>query len=302
MKMQNIFETDDVKRLLTIDAHNSIFRTIAVAESETTKKGIIDLHYTYWKHLYLNMMLNQIKKFKAEKMVMAIDSKNVWRRDIYPAYKATRKANRDKSTIDFDKFFPVLEEYLKDLKEVFSPIIFAKIDRCEGDDIIAAIVQNDRKSQITIVSTDKDLNQLLKFKNVKQFDPIKKTYVQSLNPEVDLQKKIIMGDKGDNIPAIKARIGKVTAANIITEGTLDDLLNDIETGELVKNNLVRNTQLIDLSYIPKEIQTKVTDYINTYPTSPLDGKKLFDFAVKHRLPNLIDEIENIKNTVGVLNE
>lgn len=300
--MQNIFETDDVKRLLTIDAHNSIFRTIAVAESETTKKGIIDLHYTYWKHLYLNMMLNQIKKFKAEKMVMAIDSKNVWRRDIYPAYKATRKANRDKSTIDFDKFFPVLEEYLKDLKEVFSPIIFAKIDRCEGDDIIAAIVQNDRKSQITIVSTDKDLNQLLKFKNVKQFDPIKKTYVQSLNPEVDLQKKIIMGDKGDNIPAIKARIGKVTAANIITEGTLDDLLNDIETGELVKNNLVRNTQLIDLSYIPKEIQTKVTDYINTYPTSPLDGKKLFDFAVKHRLPNLIDEIENIKNTVGVLNE
>jgi len=299
--MQNIFETDDVKRLLTIDAHNSIFRTIAVAESETTKKGVIDLHYTYWKHLYLNMMLNQIKKFKAEKMVMAIDSKNVWRRDIFPAYKATRKANRDKSTIDFDKFFPVLEEYLKDLKEVFSPIIFAKIDRCEGDDIIAAIVQNDRKSQITIVSTDKDLNQLLKFKNVKQFDPIKKTYVQSLNPEVDLQKKIIMGDKGDNIPAIKARIGKVTAANIITEGTLDDLLNDIETGDIVKNNLVRNTQLIDLSYIPKEIQTKVTDYINTYPTSPLDGKKLFDFAVKHRLPNLIDEIENIKNTVGVLN-
>jgi len=299
--MQNIFETDDVKRLLTIDAHNSIFRTIAVAESETTKKGVIDLHYTYWKHLYLNMMLNQIKKFKAEKMVMAIDSKNVWRRDIFPAYKATRKANRDKSTIDFDKFFPVLEEYLKDLKEVFSPIIFAKIDRCEGDDIIAAIVQNDRKSQITIVSTDKDLNQLLKFKNVKQFDPIKKTYVQSLNPEVDLQKKIIMGDKGDNIPAIKARIGKVTAANIITEGTLDDLLNDMETGDIVKNNLVRNTQLIDLSYIPKEIQTKVTDYINTYPTSPLDGKKLFDFAVKHRLPNLIDEIENIKNTVGVLN-
>lgn len=298
---KNIFESDDVKRLLLIDAHNSIFRTIAVAESETTKKGILDLSYTYWKHLYLTMMLNQLKKFKAEKMVMAIDSKNVWRRDIYPLYKANRKANRDKSTIDFEKFFPVLEEYLTDLKDVFSPIIFAKIERCEGDDIIASIVQNDRQSQITMVSTDKDLNQLLKYKNVKQFDPIKKLFVQSLNPDVDLQKKIIMGDRGDNIPAIKSRIGKKTAASIITEGTLDDLLNDIDTGEDVQKNLVRNTQLIDLSYIPKDIQTKVTDFINSYPIKSIDGKNLFEFAVKHRLSNIIDDIQNIKNTVGALN-
>lgn len=297
---KNIFETDEKERLLLIDAHNSIFRTIAVADAETKKMGLEDDNFTYWKHLYLRMMLNQIKQFKPTRMIMAIDSKNVWRRDIYPLYKAHRKSNRDKSTIDFDKFFPVLETYFDDLKKTFTNICFAKIPRCEGDDIIASVAQSKPDSYITIVSTDKDLNQLLKYKNVKQFDPIKKMYVESLNPDVELQKKIIMGDKGDNIPAIKPRVGKKTAADIITNGTLDDLLKDETDGPLIQENLTRNTQLIDLSYIPESIQNETMTYINSYPHLPISGKQLFDFIITHRLSNLMDDMENIKKIVGVL--
>lgn len=50
--------------------------------------------------------------------------------------------------------------------------MYLKVDRCEGDDLIAVITKHYTDAKIEIISTDRDLNQLMKRKNVKQYEPV----------------------------------------------------------------------------------------------------------------------------------
>jgi hypothetical protein len=49
----------------------------------------------------------------------------------------------------FDKFFPIFNQFNKDLKDVFSTIHFMNVPRCEGDDIIAVLCKETFKDQVT---------------------------------------------------------------------------------------------------------------------------------------------------------
>ena len=67
------------------------------------------------RHMVLNSLRAHNKKFRKEygDMVIACDSKNVWRKQIFPNYKAGRKANREKSEHDWDYIFTLLGNYQK---------------------------------------------------------------------------------------------------------------------------------------------------------------------------------------------
>ena len=71
--------------------------------------------------------------------------------------------------------------------ENYSPYRCVRIEGCEADDVIAAIVEakND-PSPTVIVSPDKDFIQLQKYPNVKQFSNIQHTdninYSESMGP------------------------------------------------------------------------------------------------------------------------
>jgi len=313
-KLNKLIESDDSKKILVVDTYNLIFRTIHIAESQNKKFGLEDESFSYWKYLFVKSIFNMVKQFDPDTVVMATDTRNTWRKQYYSEYKAQRKAARDSSKIDFEKFFPILNEYLIDLKQTLTNIVFLDTEGCEGDDIIAAIAQNDRRSNIIIVSTDGDLHQLLKYKNVKQYDPMKKKYINSLNPVADLEIKILTGDRGDNIPGVVKKCGEVKAASILLNDKLNKLferedhekiLNEKEDkvdklfdGYKIKDiqeAYRRNRVLIDLSFIPKEIQEKIMDEFKEYPTSPLNTRKLLNVAVKHRLPTLIDTLQDVKN-------
>ena len=70
------------------------------------------------RHMVLNSLRAHNKKFRKEygEMVIACDSGNVWRKQIFPNYKAGRKANREKSEHDWDAIFNMLATIKNEIK------------------------------------------------------------------------------------------------------------------------------------------------------------------------------------------
>ena len=99
-------------------------------------------------------------------------------------------------------------------------IMFLRVDKCEGDDIVGVLTNEviPKTTKITAISNDKDFYQLMVNRNYKQYDPIKKKIIECLNPNKELEIKILTGDKSDNIPAIKYRVGVKTATKINEDG------------------------------------------------------------------------------------
>ena len=121
-------------------------------------------------------------------------------------------------------------------------------NRMEADDVIAWLTHTLTDHQITIVTVDQDMYQLIN-ENVNVYSPIKKININTHNfEEVTgtnrkdfLSYKALIGDKSDNIPGIP-KVGKKTALKILDKG--------IES-ELTPDNLLvykKNIELMDLSY------------------------------------------------------
>lgn len=289
--LMDLFDKDDqqimeIKKnpILLIDAHNLAYRTLFAAIFTNPEDN--DKFY-FWKHMFMNSLFNSILQFKPKKVIMAYDTKPTWRYSIYSEYKANRKEARDKAVVNFDKFFPIFNEFTAQIKEVFSKIYTLNIEKCEGDDIISVLSKNTFKTEeVIIISSDSDMHQLIT-QNIKQYDPMKKKMVDCLNPQKELDIKIITGDKGDNIPPIKKKVGLITAEKILNNG-LDNYLKESEE---IKANYIRNKTLIDLNYIPKEIQENIINSYNNYQLKNMESKKILDFFVQNKLMKLMQSWE-----------
>jgi len=106
----------------------------------------------------------------------------------------------------------------------------------EADDLIADyVVAAPATEQITVVSADSDLVQLLAYPNVQILDPTAGDQLQALvttesvvskygvSPEAYADWKALAGDSSDNIPGLP-EIGGVKAASLVTEhGSLESI-------------------------------------------------------------------------------
>jgi len=276
---------------LILDCHNFVFRVLFIALSHSKKfhEDINETGFAYWKYLFTKSMMTTIKQFSPSNVIIATDSSS-WRKDVYSLYKANRKVSRDASAVDFEKFFIIMEEFFNDMKNTITNISFLKIDKCEADDIIAILSKDVIKSNIVIVSTDKDLNQLLQYQNVKQYDPINKKYFNVTNPIQELNIKVLTGDAGDNVPGIMPKCGPVKAAKLINEGLIT-----VTTNSVLMANYTRNRQLIDFNFIPKEISESIKNEYDKYSYKPLDGRKLFNFFIKHKLSAMLEEVQELSD-------
>ena len=118
--------------------------------------------------LVRHMVLNSIRLYKGKfgkqygELVICCDDKNYWRKQIFPYYKAHRKSDREKSPLDWNKIFTVLNTIRDELKESF-PWRVLQIETAEADDIIGTlchrfgkILKADDDEPILILSGDKD--------------------------------------------------------------------------------------------------------------------------------------------------
>lgn len=254
------------------------------------------------RHMVLNSIRLNRQKFHKEfgEIVIACDDKNYWRKQVFPYYKANRKKARDNSELDWTAIFESLNRIREELKEFF-PYKVIQVDTAEADDIIATLCTNFGSEgplaigeKILILSGDKDFNQLQKYSNVQQYDPVRKKFIRADDPYKYLQEHIMKGDSGDGVPNFLSEdncfvVG--TRQKPLTQKKMDQWIGkkpEEFCDEYMLRNYKRNQQLVDLSYIPEDIRNAVMNQFNNQNNK--DRSKLFNYFIKHKLKNLLETI------------
>ena len=284
-----------------LDFSNIAYANVYVAFS----KDPLDVNFDYWKFLTTRTILKYVTMFNKQKFIIALDGKENWRKDVYSDYKGQRSAAKAESPIDWNKFFEVMEKFIEELADVFPTLILMKTPNAEADDIIATLTKqkSSEGSKVTIISRDKDFHQLQRYPGVTQWDPVKNVIVEVLNPKNDLLVKIMVGDKSDNIPQIFPRVGPATAAKIITSG-IEDYLE--EKGDLVREAFDRNKHLIDMTMIPKTIQSSVLEQYNEMAEvaqkATSKGRKVYKFFMGNGMPTMLTTYAKVEPLMESLNK
>jgi len=246
-----------------------------------------------FRHLVLNSYRMYRKRFHKEygELVICNDTKNYWRKDIFPDYKLNRKNKMKKSSIDWDHAFSMLNSLMKELEEVL-PYKIVQVDRTEADDVIAILSRVSLDEKVMIVSSDKDFQQLLKYPNVNQYSPFKKEFIVCDDPERFLIEHIIRGDYSDGIPNIlsddDAIINEEKRQTPCRSKKIEEIFQNL--GEWSqKEEWKRNQTLIDLDFIPEQYESAI---LEAYQKEPKGKRsKLLNYFIEHRLKNLMEYIE-----------
>ena len=256
------------------------------------------------RHMVLNSLRAHNKKFRKEygEMVIACDSGNVWRKQIFPNYKAGRKANREKSEHDWDAIFNMLATIKNEIK-TFMPYKVMEVESCEADDIIATLIKKvknmiipEHKKKILILSGDKDFIQL-HGPNVRQYNPVLNKFVgKGEDPVIYIREHILKGDRSDGIPNV------LSDDNVFIEGRrqkplskkkINNWVNDVffytHFTEEESKNYDRNRKLIDLSNIPQRIEDKINNEFNEVKVASRD--KILGYFINKKLKTLIEVID-----------
>ena len=265
-------------------------------------RNAVELNEDLVRHMVLNSLRAHNKKFRKEygEMVIACDSKNVWRREHFPNYKAGRKANRAKSEHDWDAIFSMLHT-IKDEIKTFLPYKVIELETAEADDIIATLIRRlDRQvgpnhlKKVLILSGDKDFIQLHK-EWVKQYNPVLNKFVgKGENPIIYIREHILKGDRSDGIPNV------LSDDNVFIEGRrqkplskkkLNNWVNEVfpTFTEEEEKNYNRNRKLIDLNCIPQELEAKINNEFNDVKVATRD--KILGYFINKKLKTLIEVID-----------
>ena len=163
---------------LIVDGHNFFFRSLWSAFRQGGKSKVLSTQKdkdSYEKKLMLDFcsVIKQVNPVIND--VVFIKDSHSWRKDLLlqQEYKGNRKKVNDE--IDKDGFLTVTNNFTNTLKSM--GIKVSQAERSEGDDLIYAWSEylfNEGKSSL-ILSTDRDLNQLVKCVNdvhIIQYGPV----------------------------------------------------------------------------------------------------------------------------------
>ena len=249
------------------------------------------------RHMILNSIRSYNMKFKDEygEMIIACDDRNFWRRDIFPYYKANRKKSREKSELNWTQIFDSLHKIRDELKAFF-PYRVIQVDAAEADDIIGSLVMKygDTNEKILILSGDKDFVQLQRYNNVKQYDPVQKKFRTTNDPDRFIKEHIMRGDVGDGIPNFLSTDNCLVVGERqkpVASKKLDVWVNQKPEefcDERMLRGYRRNQQLVDLSFIPQNVQENILSEYEAQAGK--DRKNLFNYFIEKKLKNLIESI------------
>ena len=195
--------------------------------------------------------------------------RTTFRNEIYPLYKA----NRPEPPEDLIPQFPLVRAATR----AFGVACIEEAG-FEADDLIATYARLAREAgaRTTIVSSDKDLMQLVIDGEIELFDTMKNKRIASAEvmekfgvpPSKVVEVQALAGDSTDNVPGVRG-IGVKTAAELINAfGTLEALLARVEEIKQPKRRetLIENAEnarislkLVQLDYhVP--IKTQIDDF------------------------------------------
>lgn len=195
------------------------------------------------------ILIKLISTYKPSHFAVAWDvSRDTFRRELYPAYKATRAEAPE----ELGTQFGVMQKLLDAMN-----IAQFWFDKFEADDILGTLARRfETQLGVTIVTKDQDALQLITDRTrvwlhtakwesyIRQFGFVTRNYplpngffefnphtfreVYGLEPEQLIDKKALEGDGSDNIPGVYG-VGEKAAVPLLREfGTIERLYEHIE--------------------------------------------------------------------------
>ena len=278
---------------LLIDGYGFVFRAYHVQPPLTSPQGEpVGALYGF-----TSMLMKLLNDFRPAKCAVVFDGhgKN-FRHEIYPDYKAHRP--------------PVPEDLIAQLPLVrvaASALNFPILEKegTEADDVIATIAKklSDKGEKVVVVSSDKDLMQLIS-DNVIMYDPMKSKYLDAasvyekfgVGPDKVRDALTLMGDASDNIPGAPG-IGPKSAAELINNlGHIEQILNNTDQIkqdrrrkiiEEHKKQIELSWELVALKY---DIDIKLNHNLNW--NSPCRNT-LSEFIAKYGFKSLMGRAEKL---------
>ena len=263
-----------MKKIILVDGNNLLFRSYyATAYTGNVMKNSKGFP-TNALYGLVTMINKIILEEKPNYIAVAFDIGKNFRKCKYDFYKEGRQQTPD----DLKKQMPYARKLLNKMG-----IKTLELEPYEADDIIGTLaseVERDDNFIATIVSSDKDLLQLLSeqvdIKLLKQKDYIRynpKTFYDDykINPINMIDLKALAGDPSDNIPGVKG-IGEKTALSLLQKyPTIEEIYNHIdEIKGKTKEKLIIDK---DNAFMSKEIAT-------IYREVPID-LNLEDYKYEH---------------------
>jgi len=242
---------------------------------------------------FTNMLIKLLKEKNPDYLVVVFDAaRENFRNKIYPAYKANRQETPPELIPQFS--------LIRQACEAFS-VPYVEMEGYEADDLIATYAHS-QEGDVTIVSSDKDLMQLVGG-TVRMLDPIKNRIIGveeviekfGVPPEQVIDVQALAGDPTDNVPGVPG-IGIKTAAELIqTYGDLETLLKRAEEIPQPKRREVLLNHA-DAARISKELvklkaDVPVTASVESFAVKPFDSEKAFAFLKEQNFNALLLRLE-----------
>ena len=255
-----------MKKIIMIDGNNLMFRSYYATAYNGNFMNNSKGFPTNALFGFTNMINKIINEENPEYVIVAFDKGKTFRHEEYEGYKDGRIETPD----ELKKQFPKAKELLTAMG-----IKYYEIEGYEADDIIgtfAKFCDNDEEFIGTIVSSDKDLLQLISkdvdIKLLKQKDYIRyneKTFEEAygIKPINVIDLKALMGDSSDNIPGVKG-VGEKTALKLLHEyQTLDNIYQNANNikgklGEKIRNDKENAYKSYHLATIIKDVPMEIT--------------------------------------------
>lgn len=262
--MKNIQKKQKKNKVLIIDGNNLLHRSYHQYKSMRGTKGSSSMIFGF--PYILNSLINLHRPTKV--YVVFDGGRDKRRLEILPTYK--KRVHRE----DFDlENFLHQKEVVRDLITNMGIPYYSKKDY-EADDFIYLLTRKHaRTSQVVIVSTDKDFNQLVD-KNISIWNPFINKRITHLNIEKEIgypayqtvDYLCMLGDKSDCIDGVKG-IGEKRAKDFLLKfKSIHNYLNSNvpEKEQNIDRNYLRfmydrNKELIDIPYFVRKHKIKLKD-------------------------------------------
>jgi len=271
------------QKIILIDYSFLMFQAIYSYNSAMERKELdTTLFVSPSTYIAMSSLISCLKKIgyndeQGDKIILAGDGRDSWRKEIEKSYKGNRADQRKQARyVDWTMEFDQHNELLKRIEENL-PFFIIKIEHCEADDIIAEAVRYFKDCQCVIVSPDEDMHQLLTYDNVRVFSPHPKVKLHPYrilsldrNKEKDMAFKSIMKkiekEKTDNL-----------CAEILTEKEYDD-----------------RQACVSLLTLPKDIVDKIKPELDKIANVEKEffNPEVFSPGIAKRLPSIFGT-ENI---------